>query len=345
VKPGRDHNYIMNKQTEKSAKSEKPASLLEKVLANALRGQGASSAEISQLLEETSSTDFQQAAGEVRRKHFGREVRCCSILSVRSGHCSEDCSFCAQSGHHNSSITPTELLDTEAILQAVRQAREDGAEGFGLVSSGCGPLADNVDDFCVRLQALGREGLSVHASLGVLDDYLAGRLAEAGVKVYNHNLETARSFFGQVCTTHSYDQRIATLEALGRTGIERCCGGIFGLGESWEQRLELAGELSKLKIERVPINFLVPIKGTPLEDRPLLDVDEALSIVAAFRLMLPKSWIQVCGGRELVLGARQAEIFDAGATGMIIGNYLTIKGRSASEDLKMIRELGLELIT
>ncbi len=338
----RDFNTIMNKQTEKSAKS---VDLLEKVLANALKGQGASSEEILQLLDETSFADLQMSAGEVRRKHFGKAVRCCSILNVRSGHCSEDCSFCAQSGYHSSSITPTELLDTEAIVQAARQARENGAEGFGLVSSGCGPLSENVDDFCVRLQALGREGLSVHASLGILDDDMAGRLSEAGVKVYNHNLETARSFFGQVCTTHSYDQRIATLQALGRTGIERCCGGIFGLGESWEQRLELAGELSELKIERVPINFLVPIKGTPLEDQPLLDVDEALSIVAVFRLMLPESWIQVCGGRELVLGARQDEIFASGATGMIIGNYLTIKGRSASEDLKMISDLGLELVT
>jgi biotin synthase len=203
--------------------------------------------------------------------------------------------------------------------------------------------AGSLDEFCARLETVKAEGLAVHASLGRIDLAGAKRLAALGVAAYNHNLETARSFFGEICTTHSYDDRLATLAALGEAGIERCSGGIFGLGESWFQRVELATELARLGVERVPVNFLHPIPGTPLASRPRLSAREALRIVAVFRLMLPEAKIQVCGGRELVLGSLQPLAFAAGATGVILGNYLTTRGRPVEEDLAMFRELGLEL--
>jgi biotin synthase len=285
------------------------------------------------------------AAGRVREAHFGNRIDCCSILSVKTGRCSEDCKFCAQSGHYATGVEPAELLDDDAVRRAAREAKSHRASALGLVSSGCGPAGASFEDYCARLETVKAEGLAVHASLGAIDAAGAKRLAELGVAAYNHNLETARSFFGEVCSTHSYDDRLRTLAALREAGMARCSGGIFGLGESWLQRIELAAELQRLEIERVPVNFLHPIPGTPFAGRPRLEAREALRIVALFRLMLPEALIQVCGGRELILGQLQPLAFAAGATGVILGNYLTTRGRPAEEDLAMFRELGLELAT
>lgn len=314
-------------------------------LESALAGRGISADVALELARSAPLDELFFAAGRVREAHFGNKLHCCSILSVKTGRCSENCGFCAQSGHHRTDVQATDLLDDDAVRRATREARTNRASAMGLVSSGCGPAGAHFEDYCARLESVRDEGLSVHASLGLIDAAHARRLAALGVTVYNHNLESARSFFGEICTTHGYDDRLATLEALKEAGISRCCGGIFGLGESWEQRVELAAELARLGIERVPINFLHPIPGTPFENRPLLPAREALRIVAVFRLMLPKALIQVCGGRELVLGHLQPLAFAAGATGVILGNYLTTKGRPAAEDLAMFAELGLELAT
>ncbi len=316
-----------------------------RALESALAGRGISAEAALELARSAPLDELLFAAGRVREAHFGNRLHCCSILSVKTGRCSENCGFCAQSGHHATDVRPTELLDDPAVRRAAQEARDNRASAMGLVSSGCGPAGAHFEDYCARLESVRDEGLSVHASLGLIDAAHARRLAALGVTVYNHNLESARSFFGEICTTHGYDDRLATLEALREAGIARCCGGIFGLGESWEQRVELAAELARLGIERVPINFLHPIPGTPFENRPLLPAREALRIVAVFRLMLPKALIQVCGGRELVLGHLQPLAFAAGATGVILGNYLTTKGRPAIEDLVMFRDLGLELAT
>ncbi|HOX05716.1 MAG TPA: biotin synthase BioB [Planctomycetota bacterium] len=312
---------------------------------SALAGRGIAPEAALELAGSAPLDELLFAAGRVREAHFGNRLNCCSILSVKTGRCSEDCKFCAQSGHYPTEVQATDLLDDAAVRRAAQEARDNRASALGLVSSGCGPLGPHFEAYCARLEAVRDEGLTVHASLGVIDAAGAKRLAALGVKAYNHNLETARSFFGQVCTTHSYDDRLATLEALRQAGIARCCGGIFGLGESWAQRIELGAELQRLGVERVPINFLNPIPGTPFESRPRLPAREALRIVAIFRLMLPKALIQVCGGRELVLGHLQPLAFAAGATGVILGNYLTTKGRPADEDLVMFRDLGLELVT
>ena len=312
-------------------------------LDSALAGRGISAEAALELAKTAPLDELLFAAGRVREAHFGNRINCCSILSVKTGRCSEDCRFCAQSGHYQTGVEPTGLLDDAAVRRAAREAKAHRASALGLVSSGCSVGAESFDDFCARLEAVKAENLAVHASLGRIDLAAARRLAALGVAAYNHNLETARSFFGEVCTTHAYDDRLSTLAALREAGIARCSGGIFGLGESWAQRVELAAELQRLEIERVPINFLHPIPGTPLAGRPKLSAREALRVVAVFRLMLPKAKIQVCGGRELVLGSVQPLAFAAGATGVILGNYLTTRGRPPEEDLQMFRELGLEL--
>ena len=312
---------------------------------SALAGRDISAETALELARSAPLDELLFAAGRVREAHFGNRVDCCSILSVKTGRCSEDCKFCAQSGHYQTEVQATDLLDDAAVRRAAREAKGNRASAMGLVSSGCGPAGEHFEDYCARLSTVKAEGIAVHASLGVIGVAGAKRLAALGVKAYNHNLETARSFFGEICSTHSYDDRLSTLDALRVAGIARCCGGIFGLGETWAQRVELGAELQRLGIERVPINFLHPIPGTPFENRPKLPAREALRIVAVFRLMLPKALIQVCGGRELVLGSLQPLAFAAGATGVILGNYLTTKGRPASEDLEMFRELGLELAT
>jgi biotin synthase len=318
------------------------APLLERVGEAAVAGRGASPEDALRLAREARLDELLLVAGRVREARFGDRLHCCSILSVRTGRCSEDCKFCAQSSHYRTAAEPSELLDDAAVRSAARRARTDRAGALGLVSSGCGPAGPRFEDYCARLAAVRSEGLEVHASLGSVGPAEARRLAELGVAVYNHNLETARSLFAEICTTHSYDDRLATLAALREAGIARCSGGIFGMGESWAQRVELAAELAGLEVERVPVNFLDPIAGTPLGDRPLMPALEALRIVAVFRLMLPGALIQVCGGRERVLGSLQPLAFAAGATGVILGDYLTTRGRPAEQDLAMFRDLGLE---
>lgn len=320
-----------------------PHPALDRAAGAAADGRGLSAEAALELARAAPLDGLLAAAERVRRAHFGNRVHCCAILSVKTGRCSEDCAFCAQSGRHAAAVEPAALQGEAAVRRAARRARADRAPALGLVSSGCGPSPAEFEACCALLAAVKSEGLEVHASLGRLEAAGAARLAGLGVAVYNHNLEAARSFFPEICTTHSYDDRLATLEALRAAGVARCCGGIFGMGESWAQRVELAAELARLGVERVPINFLHAIPGTPLAGRPRLGAEEALRIVAVFRLMLPRALIQVCGGRELVLGARQGEAFAAGATGVILGDYLTTRGRPAGEDLAMLRELGLEL--
>jgi len=311
----------------------------------AMAGLAVGAAQALELARNSPLDELLLVAGRVREAHFANRLHCCAITRVRSGNCSEDCSFCAQSAHHQTGFRAEEPLTEGRARQLARAALEAGAGGFGMVASGCGPAAGDLQRYCDLARAIAAEGVVPHASLGVLGAESAEELARAGVKVYNHNLETSRSFFAEVCTTHDYDQRLATLEAVSAAGMERCCGGIFGLGESWQDRIELGAELAALGIERVPLNFLHPIPGTPLESREVLSAREALRIIAVFRLMLPRSLIQVCGGRELVLGSLQPLAFAAGATGVILGNYLATGGQSVDMDLAMFRDLGLELVS
>ncbi len=321
-----------------------PGGLLSRVGHGAIeKGRGASQSEALELARNAPLDALIFLAGRTRQAHFGKKVYCCTIANIKSGNCSEDCTFCAQSSRYSGGSRDFQRPDDAALRTRAREARKNGASGFGLVASGCGPAAEDLPEYCRMAAAVAQEGGGVHASLGVLDQRGACALAAAGVTVYNHNLETARSFFSRICSTHDYDVRLATLRAVAEAGMERCCGGIFGVGESWEQRVELGAELQRLGVERVPVNFLHPVAGTPLGGHDVLSPAEALRIVAVLRLMLPNRKVQVCGGRELVLGSLQPLAFSAGATGVIIGDYLTTEGQAVEKDLQMIADLGLEL--
>lgn len=283
------------------------------------------------------------AADRVRRRFRGRTVHLCSIAAVRIGRCSEDCRWCAQSAHWPTGVAPREWLSADDVVRAAESAQAVGAGHLGLVSSG-GRLADAEFD---RVLAAGRAvrhrtGLDVCASLGALTVDRGRRLAEAGFARYNHNLETSARHFPRVCTTHTWDDRRRSAQAVVEAGLELCCGGLFGIGETDEDRVDLALSVRRLGATVVPLNFLHPIPGTPLADAEPLSPAKILSIVAVFRLVLPHQIIKLAGGREKNLRDLQCLMFLAGADSCLIGNYLTTKGRPAEEDLAMIRDLGLQ---
>jgi biotin synthase len=283
-------------------------------------------------------------ADRLRRRSSGNRVGLCAIVNARSGLCAEDCKFCAQSARYRTGAAVYPMLDKEEILARARQAKEMGAGRFGVVTSGGRLSSDEVKTVCEIVRALRDEsGVAPCASLGELDGATARALKEAGLTRYHHNLECSERFFPNVCTTHKWRDRVQTVAAAQEAGLEICAGGIFGLGETWEDRVDLALALRDLEVDSVPLNFLMPVSGTPYEFQPPLSAQDALRIVALFRLMLPGVGIRIAGGREHVLGAMQHKIFFAGANGMMIGDYLTTKGRRPEEDMRMIRESGLEV--
>lgn len=280
-------------------------------------------------------------SNKIRLRLAGAGVNACSIVASKVGSCAENCRFCSQSSHYRTHVTDA-VLDTETIVSAARDAAGAGATCFGLVNSGMGPTDEEIERFGGAMQRISREvAVDLCASLGVLTDRQAHRLAELGVRKYNHNLQTSRSFFPKICDTHSYDQRVETIRALRRAGIRACCGGLFGMGETWEDRIDLALQLRELDVDTVPVNFLIPIPGTPLEEQVELSTMECLKIVAVYRFLLPKQAIMICGGREAHLRDLQSWIFLAGASGLLVGNYLTTCGRSAQQDRQMLRDLEL----
>ena len=284
-----------------------------------------------------------EAATAARRRRFGDTVRLCSIVNAKSGRCPEDCAFCAQSARHRTNVAEYPLLPDEEIAAAYERASELPVAKFGVVTSGKSVSDAELDRLCGLLRAHGGSRVEWCASLGTLSEGQLRRLKDAGLTRYHHNLETARSYFPRICTTHSYDDRVETVRAAKRVGLEVCSGGLFGLGETREHRVELALALRELDVNSVPLNFLVPIPETPASrfGRPL-EAEDILKTIAMFRLVCPDAEIKVCAGRELHLGEREKEIFAAGATGMMIGGYLTVRGRSVGEDLALIRDAGME---
>ena len=287
-------------------------------------------------------------AWRVRKNRFGRAVRLCSIAAGKLGACSEDCKWCAQSADSAPGITAPQRATSGEMQAAAAEASKLGAASFGIVNSGRTPTAQDLDEIVQAAEAIrtgGDHGVEICASLGELSDESAAKLAAAGVKRYNHNLETSRRFYGQVVTTHSYDDRLATLAAARRAGMSLCCGGIFGLGETWQDRVDLALSLrDRVQPDVVPLNFLHPIPGTPLAGAEPLKPMEILTIIAFFRLILPEADLKVAGGREVNLHSLQSWIFYAGATSILIGNYLTTVGQSPQDDLQMIADLGLTVV-
>lgn len=286
---------------------------------------------------------FHQGA-EVLRQHFcGDRVDLCAIVNAKSGRCAENCAFCAQSQHHQTSAPVYPLQQPQQLIAAAKRAEQNGARCFSLVTSGTRILPG--EEFETLLQTIEQIAtqcdLNPSVSLGFLDQQMGKQLVDAGCVTYHHNLETAPSFFPQVCTSHPFQQAIDTITVAQRVGLRVCSGGIFGMGESWEHRVELACLLRDLDIDSVPLNFLTPVAGTPLEYQRPLSPDDCLTIISLFRYLLPQARISVCGGRQYQLKTRQHEIFKAGASGMMIGDFLTTAGSPLSGDQQLLEHAGM----
>jgi biotin synthase len=280
-------------------------------------------------------------AHKVRLEWCGPEVELESLINAKSGACPEDCAFCSQSVRYDSGVDVYPFLSIDEIVEAAHATKAAGATQFCIVVAVRGPEERLLRRVIDAVDAVHREtGLEVACSLGLLNEEQAKRLADAGVRRYNHNLEACRELFPQICTTHSYDDRVATARLATDAGMELCCGGILGMGETLEQRVDFAFELAELGPCEVPMNFLLP-SGTPLGEQRLISPREALQAIALFRLILPDAWLRLAGGREYVLGELQAMGLLAGANALIVGNYLTTGGRPAEEDHALLEALGM----
>ncbi|GAB4267971.1 MAG: biotin synthase BioB [Deferrisomatales bacterium] len=286
--------------------------------------------------------DLFPSAHRIARRFHGYDVELCGIVNAKSGRCPEDCAFCAQSAHHCTEAPVYELKGPDELVAAAARGAELCANRFGIVTSGTavaeGAELDRICRAVARIAADGRT--SPCASLGILSETALTRLRDAGLTGYHHNLETARSFFPEICTTHDYEDDVETVRAAKRAGLMTCSGGVFGIGESRAQRVEMALTLRGLQVDSVPLNFLVPVAGTRLADAEPLPPLECLQIVAVYRLLLPRATLKVCAGRDRNLGDLASWIFYAGANGMMVGDYLTTAGRRPDLDLKMVRDLG-----
>ncbi len=301
--------------------------------------------ELLQLESRADIYDLMAWANRIRERYKGNKIHLCSIVNIKAGGCPENCKFCAQSAFYQTESPRYELVPTEDMLAAADEASRNGVVGFGLVAAWRGleegPVLDSI---CEQFEALKRSGKARgDASLGIIKNpRVAKRLKAAGCDCYNHNLESSRRFFPQVCDSHSYDERIETIRHLQNAGIKICSGGILGMGESREDRCDLAFALKEVGASIVPINILNPIAGTPFGGREPLTPLEVLKTIACFRLILPTQELMVAGGRAANLRDLQCMIFMAGASAMMIGNYLTTLNQSPEKDVQMIKDLGLD---
>ncbi|GAB7070789.1 biotin synthase BioB [Mycolicibacterium hodleri] len=283
-------------------------------------------------------------AHDVRMKWCGPEVEVEGIISLKTGGCPEDCHFCSQSGLFASPVRSA-WLDIPSLVEAAKQTAKSGATEFCIVAAVRGPDERLLAQVAAGIEAIRNEvDIQIACSLGMLTQEQVDRLAEMGVHRYNHNLETARSYFTNVVTTHTWEERWGTLEMVRAAGMEVCCGGILGMGESLEQRAEFAANLAELNPHEVPLNFLNPRPGTPFGDLEVLPASDALRAVAAFRLAMPRTMLRFAGGREITLGdlgAKQGIL--GGINAVIVGNYLTTLGRPAESDLELLNDLQMPI--
>ncbi|MGZ5397100.1 MAG: biotin synthase BioB, partial [Mycobacterium sp.] len=283
-------------------------------------------------------------AHEVRMKWCGPDVEVEGIISLKTGGCPEDCHFCSQSGLFASPVRSA-WLDIPSLVEAAKQTAKSGATEFCIVAAVRGPDERLLAQVAAGIEAIRNEvDIQIACSLGMLTADQVERLSEMGVHRYNHNLETARSFFTNVVTTHSWEERWDTLQMVREAGMEVCCGGILGMGETLEQRAEFAANLAELDPHEVPLNFLNPRPGTPFGDLDVLPASEALKAVAAFRLALPRTMLRFAGGREITLGDLGAKKgILGGINAVIVGNYLTTLGRPAEADLELLDDLQMPI--
>ena len=300
---------------------------------------------ISELTEEADLIALFATADAVRLHHKGTYVNTCGISNAKSGRCPEKCNFCSQSAHFKTEAPRYNTKSADTLVAEAHEAFEGGVREFSVVMAG--RAIDKEEDLSILKDAFRRiraeTGLQTCASLGLMAKEHLSELKAAGMQSMHHNLETARSFHSQIVESHSYDDEVATIRAAKELGMYVCSGGIFGMGESWAQRVEMGVDLRELDVDSVPINFLNARPGTPLEGLRELSPTDCLKIIAIYRLLLPTKDLIVCGGRELNLGSRQVDIFKAGANGMMLGNYLTTSGNALQQDFSMLEAQGMTI--
>ena len=283
-------------------------------------------------------------ANAIRNEFKGSTIDLCAIINAKSGKCSENCKFCPQSSHYNTAIDNYPLKGKDEIIKSAKKTASLGINRFSIVTSGKNVMDKKEwESICKTVSELSSiNNLKLCASLGTLDRKAARELKDAGLERYHHNLETAESYFPEICTTHAYKDRVDTVRAAQEEGLQVCCGGLFGLGETNKQVVEFAFALNELDVDAIPLNFLNPIPNTPLQNATQLLPMELLKIIALFRFLNPTKGIRICGGRQINLRDTQALIFMAGADAVMTGDYLTTSGSDTKNDLQMIKDLMLE---
>ena len=308
-----------------------------------LAGIGRAKEEALELVEMDEAFLF-AGATQIRETFFGKRVELCCIVNAKSGRCDMDCRFCSQSGRNSTEIEIYPFLDARDLEKQIRDDIKSGDRKCGVVTSGGKLSTDELKELAATIQRIGGGAEApVCGSLGRLTPDDLALLKDSGVTRFHHNLEASESYYPEICSTQDWASRRATVRAAQEAGLKVCSGGLFGLGESWDDRIDLAITLRELGVDSVPINFLYAHPGTPLKDQEPLTASEALKIIAIYRFLLPNVTLRVCGGRAHILGERQSELFAAGANGLMTGNYLTVAGSQNEADLEMIRALGLEV--
>jgi len=323
--------------------------LIDSCMSKVLSGKRISMNEAMQLmqLDQEHIPLLLDAANTIRKEFNGDRVDVESLINAKSGNCSENCAFCAQSAWYKTNISKYPLLSKDTIVDRAEKAKYSGAKSFCIVCAWREPREEEFEHICDAIKAIhDKVGIDVNCSLGFLNERRAERLKALGVKRYNHNLEASSSFFANICTTHTWYDRFRTAKIVKEHGLDLCSGGIIGMGESIKQRLELAFEASMLEPEEFPLNILIAREGTPLYNSKsisALEPIEILKTIAVFRFIMPRCIIKLAGGRELHLREHQARALLAGANGIITNGYLTIGGNTAYEDIAMIRSIGLQV--
>lgn len=319
--------------------------LLESVTEKALRGEGASVAEALELDKSFTTEELQAAADKVRAALHGDRVDTCSIVNARSGQCSEDCKWCAQSAHFKTGVDVYEILEKDKVRKAASLNSDAGVHRFSLVTSGKKVSAKDIDRFCDYYESVGEENPDLYlcASMGLLDREALDKLRAAGVKRYHCNLETSARFFPTLCSTHTHADKLATIKAAHEAGMEVCCGGIIGMGETMQDRLELAYEAREAGATSIPVNILNPIPGTALENTPLISEEDIERSVALMRLIAPKCVLRFAGGRIRLSKESLQRIMRGGMNGALVGDLLTTVGNTLEEDRKLFEETGFDM--
>lgn len=282
---------------------------------------------------------------EMSSRYVSDRVEFCSIVNARNGKCSQNCKYCAQSSHYRTDIETYPLIDENKVIKAALEAKSNHADRFSVVTSGKTPAEEDFDKVVNLIKAVNKiDGIKSCASIGILDEEMAKKLADAGLKRFHHNINTCRSYYPEVCTTHTWDDRLNTCKLVKNYGMELCCGVILGMGETVEQRVEMAMELAEIEPDSIPINILMPIPQTPFENYyDKIDEENILRTLAIFKIANPKSILRFCGGRMRLSEKNQELALKTCVEGILIGNYLTTVGKNPEDDIKTVEKLGKKI--